>query len=257
MTTADLHTATGAYVLHALAPAERAAFERHLAACAACAQEVRELAATAARLGLAVPATPPPQLREQVLRQITTVRQEPPRVPAPPRVRAWSWSWRASRRASRLVLAACLAAAAAFGGVAVWQHQSAEDARTEARRAERQAEQRAAELAAVLAAPDARTVTAKLADGARATVVVSEERDRAAFLASALPDLPTGKVYQLWFDDEGKMRSAGLLTDSGGTNAVLMEGAVDDASGMGVTVEPSGGSPAPTTPPIGLMKFPT
>ncbi|ATL29413.1 anti-sigma factor [Streptomyces formicae] len=251
MSTADLHTATGAYVLHALAPAERAAFERHLAVCDACAQEVRELAATAERLGLAVSAAPPPQLREQVLRQITTVRQEPPRVPTPPRARAWSL------RASRLVLAACLAAAAAFGGIAVWQHQSAEDARTQARRAERQAEHRAAELAEVLAAPDARTVTAKLADGARATVVVSKGRDRAAFLASALPDLPTGKVYQLWFDDAGKMRPAGLLTDSGGTNAVLMEGAVDDASGMGVTVEPSGGSPEPTTPPIGLMKFPT
>ncbi|MFJ2771175.1 anti-sigma factor domain-containing protein [Streptomyces sp. NPDC087300] len=246
MSTADLHTATGAYVLHALAPAERTAFERHLAVCPACAQEVRELAATAERLGLAVSVTPPAHLREQVLRQITTVRQEPPRVPAPRKVRAWS------RRASRLVLAACLAAAAAFGGIAVWQHRSAEEARTEARQAERQA----AELAAVLAAPDARTVSAKLPGGARGTVVVSKARDRAAFLTSALPDPPAGKVYQLWFDDEGKMRSAGLLNDSGGTNATLLEGSVGTASGMGVTVEPSGGSPEPTTDPIGLMKFP-
>jgi anti-sigma factor RsiW len=35
--TADLHTLTGAYVLHALSESERAAFERHLADCAACA----------------------------------------------------------------------------------------------------------------------------------------------------------------------------------------------------------------------------
>ncbi|MFE0172458.1 anti-sigma factor domain-containing protein [Streptomyces sp. NPDC059002] len=250
MTTADLHTATGAYVLHALAPAERTAFERHLARCPACAQEVRELAATATRLGLAAPASPPPHLREQVLRQITAVRQEPPRIPAPLRARI------RPRPASRFLLAACLAAAAAFGGVAVWQYEAAENARTAARQAEHRAERRAAELAAVLAAPDARTATGTLADGARATVVVSARRDRAAFLTSALPDLPAGKVYQLWFDDGGKMRPAGLLKGSGGTNAVLMDGTVDGASGMGVTVEPSGGSPRPTTPPLGLLAFP-
>ena len=53
MSTAELHTLTGAYALHALPEDERVAFERHLGACEACAQEVRELSATAARLGLA------------------------------------------------------------------------------------------------------------------------------------------------------------------------------------------------------------
>ncbi|WP_181789821.1 zf-HC2 domain-containing protein, partial [Streptomyces phytophilus] len=48
------HTATGAYVLHALPPAERAVFEEHMALCEACEAEVRELAETAARLGTAV-----------------------------------------------------------------------------------------------------------------------------------------------------------------------------------------------------------
>ncbi|MGW4275741.1 RskA family anti-sigma factor, partial [Streptomyces seoulensis] len=53
MTTMDLHSMTGAYALHALPDDERAAFERHLAGCASCAQEVAEFAATAARLALA------------------------------------------------------------------------------------------------------------------------------------------------------------------------------------------------------------
>ncbi|NEB82028.1 zf-HC2 domain-containing protein, partial [Streptomyces sp. SID14478] len=79
MNTADLHTLTGAYAVHALSDEERVAFERHLADCAACAQETAELTATAARLGLAATLTPRAALREQVLQRITTVRQESPR----------------------------------------------------------------------------------------------------------------------------------------------------------------------------------
>ncbi|WP_461030738.1 RskA family anti-sigma factor, partial [Streptomyces sparsus] len=75
MNTADLHTLTGAYALHALSDEERVVFERHLAACTSCAQEVRELAETAERLGRAVAVPPPPELRQRVLRQIGTVRQ--------------------------------------------------------------------------------------------------------------------------------------------------------------------------------------
>ncbi len=246
MSTADLHTATGAYVLHALSSAERAEFERHLAACEACTQEVRELAATAQRLGLAVAAAPPAQMRDEVLRRIATVRQEPPQVSV--RGRAGRWA----RSLPRMALAACLAAAVALGGVAVWQHQAAQDARDASRRTQEQA----AELAAVLAAPDARTATGKLSEGATGTVVISRSMDRAAFIASALPALAEGKVYQMWFDDDGTMRSAGLLQSPGTSSATLLDGPVGEASGMGVTVEPAGGSDQPTTAPLGLMAFP-
>ncbi|MEU7579810.1 anti-sigma factor [Streptomyces sp. NPDC041068] len=248
MTAADLHTCTGAYVLHALAPAERAEFERHLADCTACAQEVRELAATTAHLGLAVATQPPPHMKEQVMARITGVRQEPPRVPQRGGVRTWS------RSLPRLALAACLAAATALGGTAVWQHRSAEEARQQAQRAERQADA----LAAVLAAPDARTSTGRLGGDATATVVVSRARDRAAVLVSDLPKPEDGRVYQLWFDDGGKkMRSAGFLQGSGGESATLLDGPVGDASGMGVTVEPAGGSAQPTTAPLALLAFPS
>ncbi|EOD68417.1 zf-HC2 domain-containing protein, partial [Amycolatopsis vancoresmycina] len=60
--TAELHTLTGAYALDAVSDVERAEFERHLGACAACRQEVAELRATGARLGVAASADPPPSL---------------------------------------------------------------------------------------------------------------------------------------------------------------------------------------------------
>lgn len=137
-------------------------------------------------------------------------------------------------------------------GVALWQHQEAQDAREAAQRSQRQAE----ELASVLAAPDARAHTAKLPDGARGTVVVSRDRNKAAFLTSGLPRPPEGKVYQLWFNDAGTMRPAGLMDPAATNNAVLMDGPVNAASGMGITIEPAGGSPEPTSGPLALVNLP-
>ncbi|MEU0131290.1 MULTISPECIES: anti-sigma factor [unclassified Streptomyces] len=248
MSTAELHTLTGAYALHALPDDERVAFERHLGACEACSQEVRELTATAARLGLAVSTVPSPALRSRVLREITTVRQE-----APSHARG-SRSASATGRAGRwstYALAACVAAAAAFGGVAVWQNNVAQDARQEADLAQRHNEQ----VAQVLTAPDATTSASDLADGARGTVVVSESVNRAVFLASDMAQPPGGKVYQLWFNDGGAMRSAGLMNPSTTDETVLLDGPVDHASGMGITVEPAGGSEQPTSQPLALMEF--
>ncbi|GAA3907954.1 anti-sigma factor [Streptomyces lacrimifluminis] len=250
MTTTDLHRLTGAYALHALSDTENTAFERHLAGCEACAQETAELSATAARMGLAVATTPPAGLREQVLRRITTVRQETPGRPAQalaarpgPR----------TRRLSRWALAACLAAATALGGTALWQHQEAEDARAQARRAARTTDG----IAAVLAAPDARTRATALAGGATATVVVSRGQDRAVFVVSGMTSPPGGKVYQLWFDEDGTMRPAGLMDPARSDQAVLLRGSVDGASGMGITVEPDGGSKEPTSAPVAVMTFPS
>ncbi|WP_405460820.1 anti-sigma factor [Streptomyces sp. NBC_00101] len=250
MSTAELHTLTGAYALHALPEDERRAFERHLAECGACAQEVAELSATASRLALAVSTSPPRGMREEVLHRITTVRQESPGhgVPAPTTVvpgRPGRWS--------RYALAACLAAAAALGGVAVWQNQLARDARQEADHAQRQNEL----LARVLAAPDAKTAAGGPVAGARGTVVVSASVDRAVFLASGMARPPRGKVYELWFDDGGTMRPAGLMDPDAATASVLLDGPVGGASGMGITVEPAGGSARPTSAPLALMDFPT
>ncbi|WP_031054754.1 anti-sigma factor, partial [Streptomyces sp. NRRL WC-3774] len=94
------------------------------------------------------------------------------------------------------------------------------------------------------------------AGGATGTVVVSRGLDRAVFAVSGMARPPGGKVYQLWFDEQGTMRSAGLMDPGRSDQAVLMRGAVDGASGMGVTVEPAGGSTHPTSAPVALMSLP-
>ncbi|EGX57086.1 hypothetical protein SZN_24583 [Streptomyces zinciresistens K42] len=63
-------------------------------------------------------------------------------------------------------------------------------------------------------------------------------------------------MYQLWFADRARVRSAGLMDPGGGSQTVLMPGAVDGASGAGVTVEPAGRSAGwskqPTSKPVAL-----
>ncbi len=76
----DVHTLTGAYVCDALAPAEREAFEEHLAQCSACSQEVAELREVTAVLGKAVALEPPARLKSAVDARVAITRQLPPEV---------------------------------------------------------------------------------------------------------------------------------------------------------------------------------
>ncbi|MET8580980.1 anti-sigma factor [Streptomyces collinus] len=248
MSTADPHLLTGAYALHALPDDERADFEHHLAGCESCAVEVAEFHATAARLASAASEPVRAALRGQVLRRVTGVRQVPPGRVAPPQA---GRSVPRGRGPARWALAACVAAAAVFGGTAAWQYERAQDARQRAALAERHAD----EVAGVLGAPDAATRSARMAGGT-GTLVVSAGRDRAVFVASGMAAPPEGKVYQLWFADGGRMRPAGLLGTGRAGQTVLMRGRVDGASGVGVTVEPAGGSRRPTTKPLGLLSVP-
>ncbi|MEU0040053.1 MULTISPECIES: anti-sigma factor [unclassified Streptomyces] len=245
-TTADLHTLTGAYALHALPDQERAEFEEHLADCAACADEVGELAATAARLGLAVAAPPHPATKARVMARIPAVRQDVPRVHLPAPSRALT------RRLGRWALAACVAGATGLAGTTVWQHSRADDA---GRRASA-SRQRADDLAGVLSASDVTSRHVRLPGGATGTLLVSRSRDRAAFVASGMVVPPRGKVYQLWFDDSGTMRPAGLMDSHRVTQAVVLDGSPGGASAVGITVEPAGGSARPTSTPVALMELP-
>ncbi|MFR9730328.1 anti-sigma factor domain-containing protein [Saccharopolyspora sp. MS10] len=250
----DLATLTGAYAVDALSEDERIAFEAHLESCEDCAQEVRELRAVAARLGGAESAAPSAELKQRVLAQVSRTRQDPP-PPAPlaehvagPRRRSWatrSWGTRLSVAAA----AAGVALAATFGVVAVRAQQELEA--TQERFAA--AGQRGAEMSAVLQAPDARVISTPGPGGMRATTVLSRQQGKAMFMATGMTPPPPDRVYQLWFiEPGGGATSAGLLRteDAGERSAPLIATMPAGTAQLGVTVEPPGGSPAPTSAPI-------
>ncbi|MET9955062.1 anti-sigma factor [Streptomyces sp. NPDC006339] len=242
----DVHTLAAAYALGALDADERQQFTAHLQECEACRQEAAEFEATAARLAAAASRTPPAALKPAVMAAVDDVRQSPPRVVATAPAASFLDALR--RRAVPLALAASVAAAA-LGGVAAWQTQQGRELRDRAR----QAEQSLDTISTVLAAPDARTVHGKTANGALTTVVSSAGHNAAVFSTSGLPAPPAGTTYQLWLDHDGTMRPAGFVEGDG---TVLIEGSPADAAAVGLTVEPAGGSPRPTTAPLLLLPLP-
>ena len=250
---ADIHTLTGAYAANALPAEERVDFERHLRMCEACGNEVRELQATTALLGVAAALAPPPGLRERVLAEIGQVRQLGPELRpvsrdqtfepgSPSRFTRWT------RRAVAVGIAALVLAAAGLGVVTYQQRQEL------AQQDDTVAGARA--LSELLAAPDVK-ISSVSSGEATGTVVSSEQRDEAVFLSSGLPAVPTDKTYQLWVIGPSGPTSAGLLAvgESGSTTPALATDTAQ-AQSLAVTVEPAGGSPQPTTQPLLLVELP-
>lgn len=255
---ADLHELAALYAVDALEPAERAAFEKHLARCPQCREEVAGYAEASEHLASAAAAEPPAELRASVLSAIHGIRPGtdsrlkavPAEEPAaPPGNRVSSLQERRQRRNRRLLAAA--AAAVLMPGIAVagWSL-GADQERQQQEQAAAQEQQRENRL---LTAAD---VTAESVDvnGEPATLVYSREQDSALFVASGLPDPGTGKEYQLWLLDDGA-----ALPDvrfSGGAVRTWLTGDLVPAGGAALTIEPEGGSATPTFPLIAAVEFP-
>jgi hypothetical protein len=233
---ADLHTLTGAYAANALSDTERPAFERHLDACPPCAQEVRELEATAARLGAAVGAPPPPELWDRIRAEALVTRQLPPMAGRAERRR------QAGRRVPPLLAAAAALLVAVLSVTALNLGLLGR-----ADRADRTADL----VAAVLAAPDARRVAALPGGAGQATVVVSRQRGRAVFVADGLAPAPAARTYQLWVVSRSGPRPAGLVEVAGeGRVTRLLDGRVTGNEQVAMTVERPGGAARPTSEPV-------
>jgi len=254
----ELKHDAAAYALGALEPAERTAFEAHLATCVECAAEVKQLRLPAGALAHAVPqVSPPPSLRAKILGQVTAS----PEVPGPTpgvvvRERRGVPAW--LQIAAMLVLGAGvffyaqrmqarvsnLEAQLAQAQAQVAQAQSlVADARTVAFRAQ--------SAMGVFAAPDVARIDLAgqpVAVSARARALWSRQRGM-VFTVANLPALPPGRVYQVWVVTAQAPVSAGLLTpDATGGGSVYFETPVDilPPVAVAVTLEPAGGVPAPT-----------
>jgi anti-sigma-K factor RskA len=120
-----------------------------------------------------------------------------------------------------------------------------------------------AEIAALLSAPDALVASAATAAGGTATVVASQRAAAMVFTSVGLPRLPPTSVYELWFIGAGGARPAGLVPAAPpalpgadrGTPPLLAPG-LSGGDAIGVTVEPAGGSAAPTSTPIVVLTLP-
>ncbi|HET8561298.1 MAG TPA: anti-sigma factor [Marmoricola sp.] len=247
-TPGSIHALSGAYVVDALDDLERARFETHLAGCADCRTEVQGLREAATRLAETTATPPPPALRDRVLADITRVRPLPPEEPTgreatPAPARTTAAHARPRRHWARLLAAAAaVLAIAGVGTVATHPWQGSNQGQLSL--ADR-----------VLTARDAQRTTATFPGGASATVVRSVSQGRAVIVTRRMPAAPRGKVYELWLQDpSGTMQPAGLMPP-GADQTVLLKGDAATAKAVGITVEPAGGSPRPTSTPIAVFDF--
>lgn len=229
----DVHALSGAYAVDALDADERTRFEAHLAQCADCRAEVDSLRETAAVLGAGDLVEPPAAVRDQVLAGIERIR------PLPPQPTGATVTTLRSRMP--LLLAVAAAVVLLLGVGVAWLQPWGEDTRPPT----------AAER--ILAAADAQSVEKAFPDGSTATIVVSRSEGRALIRTTDMALAPDGKAYELWLQTPaGAMVPAGLMPDDPDTTYVL-DGDASEATGVGITVEPDGGSPQPTSEPIALF----
>jgi anti-sigma-K factor RskA len=259
----DIQNLSGAYAIDAVDDDERARFEAHLAKSPQTQDEVASLQAAAGELSTTTPADPPPSLRESVLAQISSIRPLPPLTsqdsaglelvaasePSGSAAAASLDSRREERaRQARPALplgrwlAGVAAAVVLVTGGLVWHPWSSGTSQVQLTAAQQ-----------VLQSKDAERVQARIGQ-ATATVVRSPSLRRAVIVTADLPAAPTGRVYELWLQQGQRMVRAGLMP-AGPGSTLLLQGDAASAKAVGITIEPAGGSPTPTTAPIALIKF--
>lgn len=268
----------GAWALDALDPAERAQVDDLLARDPDAAREARSLQETAAVLAAAVAVPAPDDVRAAVLAAVARTAQEdtagvaddgrvrphtaPPHVaPSRPGTSAGPGSTgpgstglgtgsgtrpagRPGARRRRPWLTAVVAAVVAFA-VAV---PSTIAWRESQRAAELQA--RTDRITSLLAVPGAQVIAADVATGGTAVAVVTD--DAALVTATGVAEPGAGEVYQLWVMQDGVPVPDAT---TGATDGVLeiSTDAYRAGDALALTVEPEGGSAAPTTEPVVVL----
>jgi anti-sigma-K factor RskA len=222
------------YVLGALPAAESEAFVTHLAECAVCREEVAALRTAAAALPSAAPQfKAPPELRRRVLAAVDAEARVPSgagaerpvaRRPALRRSRAGgpARAWRPVAAGAAALAAVALALVLVLGG-------SGAKPRV---------------VRAAVTAPGA-------------AAIVRIHGDRAELRMTHMPQVPAGRVYEVWLKRGGApVPTDALFTVSAdGSASVGIPGSVRGVRELMVTSERLGGSSVPTRSPVLIARL--
>ena len=232
-----------AYAVGALDSSDLAALESHLKTCETCQAELAAYQAVKDNILMAVPVRPPPAaLRQRLQARLPGARK----VSFRPKL-AWTMKQFAVGLAIVLLLA--------LNAFSFFQVQSLQ---REQAILTRQMQTGQTALAA-LAYPETRSLPIK-GENVTGTLLLDKERNVAVLIAWNLPALQAGQTYQVWLiDPQGKRTSGGIFNpqpDLSFTSvSVLSPANLSNFTGIGVTVEPSGGSSQPTGKRIFKVDF--
>ena len=221
------HDLVAAYALDALDEDERERFEQHLDQCAECTEQLALLREPVAALAYAVEGPAPPEaLRGRIIeRALAEPRAAVLRMPRR--------NWPLAAVGGVGAVAACLAI-----GLGIWAHSLSSSLDRE-----RSAKAAYDRVARILTTES----TAKKLTGAAGSLVVARD-GRAALVVCNVAGTSSSKTYEAWVISGNTPQPAGLFRGGSGCAPVLLTRMVPSGATVGVTLEPAGGSKAPTLP---------
>jgi anti-sigma-K factor RskA len=247
--------------LDALEAGENEVVERHVDRCPDCASELADYLQVSAQLAALAPAVePPPGLGDRILAAARADLEDarPRLAELPRRPVRWSLSgwW---RRVSPQVAAFSLVVAVLAIGWGYSTQQSLNRMQAQLRDTQQQVDRirdSYQTVALVLASGDTRVQ--ELAPGevtatAWGKVWTDPRTGKGMLMAKGLPAVDAGHCFQVWLTRDDQRISAGILYPVGnGVYYTVLQapGPVTDYQRVGVTIEPAGGSPGPTTPRV-------
>ncbi len=229
-----------AYALGATDPEERRQVEAHLNECDNCRTILTSYRTlTEGLLHTALPTRPPKALRARLSKQIR-------RKTGLPR---WKRGFQKVPAAGLALAVALVLLLAVNLGFLVQTQRLLEQGRGVL------VQQQAGQTAAAIASYPSSQVALIEEDGVRGTFVYDPDLPVGVMYVWGLQPPPADKTYQAWLiDAEGRRLSGGLLTfsaDSGyGWLMIEAPNPMSEFRSLGVTLEPAGGSAAPTGPRI-------
>jgi len=233
-----------AYALGALDAEDIPALEAHLASCSDCRSELADYELVTSNLSASLPPqAPPPRLRRELAARLRSNRL---RLSNPfTRIFQWIPAWQ---------LASGLALLFLLGLNVVSSLQIRELREQQVAMASRLYQDQTA--IAMLAYPSTMALPVQAdVENIAGSMLVDKDKSTAVLVLWNLPEVETGKTYQVWLiDPDGGRTSGGLfkpLSAQGYTTATIHAPRPLDAfKGIGVTVEPEGGSEGPTSPRV-------
>jgi anti-sigma-K factor RskA len=227
-----------AFLLGALDDGERADFERHMAGCVACREEVERLRPAAEALPRsAPPVEPPPSLKRSLLEVVESDVREREAAERPPlreRLRSFLPSLSGARPAVAWASAVFLVAVGLAAGVGVNALKSNDDPHTFA----------------------AKVDHTRLPVASGSLQVSDSGRHGGILRIHGLPGLARNRVYQAWVQRDGEVvPQASFEPGSDGTAAAALTEDLQGADFVMITREPRGGSRAPGERPVLTVKL--
>jgi len=237
------------YALDAVSDAERAAIEAYVSAAPEAERQAFHERVRQARETLATTFTaeeePPADLFDRIVAQLPAHSADvsaPAAPAAPPPVPDQLSAARERRDVRRRsagmrnwLIGVAAAAVIALGGVGVGAYVANQND----------------PLTQVLQAQDVRQATVEVSGGGTAIVSIAPSKGALVVRMKDVPPPPEGKVYQMWLipKDGTSPVSQGLMDAEALSRPAVVKG-IHSAAALGITVEPAGGSTAPTLPTV-------